>query len=125
MRCNIVGLLGLKLAGHGSRQNNTITNAFNFYGRIRYKLCNGIGNVLQSSAGRRPVDFDVIAGHLIAVAIEKDDVGGPFVDCNDVSTSRRADHGIGYLRFSNQHILDVSWKIDDDRFADAEPNHAR
>ena len=29
MRCDIVGLLRLKLAGDGARQNNAVANAFN------------------------------------------------------------------------------------------------
>jgi hypothetical protein len=82
-------------------------------------------NILESSTGRGFVDFDVKAGHLIAVAIEKDDIRGPFVDGDDVSASRRAHDRVSDFRFSDQHILNFARKIDDDRSADAEPNDAR
>ncbi len=63
---------------------------------------------------------DIVGRHLLAVGVEEHDVGLTDGFADDVGALRRADDGVGDLGIGDQHILDVTRHIDDDRFADAE-----
>src|SRR4029077_14115426 len=70
------------------------------------------------------LDGDVIGRDLLAVGVEKYDIGLTHAGADDVGALRRADHRIGNLRISHQHVLHAPRQVDDHGFADAEREKA-
>ena len=116
-RRDLAGLLGLDRRGHGAGQDDAVADALD--------LDAGQG-LLQRGAHAVEVtlDRDVVGSDLLAVGIEKHDVGLADRAADDIGALRGTNDGIGDLRVGDQHVLDVAWQVDDHGLADAERQEA-
>ena len=113
----IAGLLGLDRARYRAGQDYAVADAVDLDSRQRLPQRGAYAVEITG-------DRDVIGRDLLALGIEKHDVGLPDRRADDIGAMCRADDSVGNLRIGDQHILHVARKIDDHGFADAERDKA-
>ena len=120
-RRDVEGLLRFRLARDKTRQDHAVdADALDAHVGIRQDLLDRSADAVEIARHR-----DIEAGQLLAFGIEEENVGLSDFVADQVSATRRADHGIGDPGVCDQNVLDVARKVDHHRFADAERDRAR
>ena len=71
------------------------------------------------------LDRDVVGSDLLAVGIEKHNVGLADRSTDDIGALRRSDDRVGDFGIGDQHILHIARQVDDHGLTDAECQKAR